>query len=945
MTLFALLMGAGPTWADELTVYDGSATNDKIPVNGYYADYYLKSEFVIPADDIEAMNGGTVTSMTFYLSNPASKAIDGTFVVFLKEIDATTISAYSGYEASNVVYEGTVDITGSTMTINFANSYQYNGENLLVGFYQTAKSSGYPSCSFYGTTVTGASLYGYNSSSLASANKNSGNFIPKTTFNYTPGAGVSVSKPKNATIGWDAVEGADSYELSYSTDGTEPDAEGSYTSVNTNSYNLTGLTSGTTYYVYVRTVKAGNKSKWSAVCSFTPGTLTINNVSSTTNNYVPIYGNYMDDHSRSQFIMPKASLTSLAGTQITKIIFYGTASNESKFNNKTFNVYLKEVDDATISSLSDWASLEQVYSGNLKISDGKMTITLDEGFDYSGDKNLLIGINQTDDDGDYTSTTWTGVSASGASMGGYGSSISQQNFLPQTTFYFAPQVATVKKPKNFDDTATTATTATFSWTAGSDETAWQISYMDDPDFDPDEEGTKVTVNANPFTLTGLDASTTYYAYIRAEKGGEYSAWSNMAEFTTLSAAPIMELSTTSISFGIVSNAAAQAQTFTVSNTGGVDLNAFSVKPAGDGFMVTDTEGNELPQTIAAGETLTVKVVMNALGEHTANLIVAGNDVPDQQVAVSGYMLDDTKIAETFASKPDRWTASSGWSYNATTGAYSTTYGGSTLTSPKIAVGEGETLTISAKSGYTGESYYVKIEGSADNGSTWTAYTKQLSTASDPALSTTDFTVVTLDDVPTTVNKLRITSYYGYINALNGFTYDEDPQLALYSNEECTTSQAATATKNWGFVAEAQQQKYYIKNTGNGQIDLTIEQADGFTAAVDDAALAEGEKATLTIDMAATEGLHEGTITVTAKNHKTNEVLGTFAVTLNAGVAGSKNDIDFVGGSLSALPAGWETTGWTVTNSSYVGVSSTAYDLTSQEYTVGDGENLLIEAKL
>ena len=513
------------------------------------------------------------------------------------------------------------------------------------------------------------------------------------------------------------------------------------------------------------------------------------------------------------------------------------------------------------------------------------------------------------------------------------------------TFYYAPQTASVKKPKSLAASEVATTTATLGWTNGSDETAWQISYLKgDPDFDPDTEGTKVTVSANPFTLTGLTASTTYYAYIRAEKGGEYSAWSNMAEFTTLSATPIMELSTTSISFGIVSDAAAQAQTFTVSNTGGVDLNAFSVKPAGDGFKVTDTEGNELPQTIAAGETLTVKVVMTALGEHTVDFIVAGNDLEDQRVTVSGYMLDDTKIAETFASKPDRWTASSGWSYNATTGAYSTTYGGSTLTSPKIVVGEGETLIISAKSGYAGESYYVKIEGSSDNGSTWTAYSKQLSTASDPALSTTDFTFVTLNDVPTTVNRLRITAYYGYINALNGFTYDEDPQLALYSDEACTTSQAATATKNWGFVADAQQQKYYIKNTGNGQIDLTIAQADGFTAAVDDAALTEGEKATLTIDMAAAEGLHEGTVTVTATNHKTNEVLGTFAVTLNAGVAGSKNDIDFVGGALSELPAGWETTGWTVSNSSYVGVSSTASDLTSQEFTVGDGETLLIEAK-
>ncbi len=169
-----------------LTVHDKTNTSSYVPVNGYYADYYLKSEFVMPASELSAMDGGTISAMTFYLSTSASAAWTGTFNVFIKEVDNTTLAAYSGTEGATSVYTGTLDATGSIMTINFGSTYKYNGGNLLVGIYQTGTGN-YKSATFYGETVSGASLYGYNSSSLSSVSTNQGNFIPKTTFIYTPG--------------------------------------------------------------------------------------------------------------------------------------------------------------------------------------------------------------------------------------------------------------------------------------------------------------------------------------------------------------------------------------------------------------------------------------------------------------------------------------------------------------------------------------------------------------------------------------------------------------------------------------------------------------------------------------------------------------------------------------------------------------------------------------
>lgn len=958
LSLLMAVGGSSPARADELTVNDGKGTSNYVPIYGYYVDTQnTTSEFIIPADRLEDLEGGTISQMTFYLSTPVSDSWENVvFEVYLKEVTATTYaSATANTEGTNtVVYTGSLDGSKSTMVVPFSSNYVYGGGNLLVGFKVTTKGS-YANTYFYGETFSYGTYPAFHSDG-ASHNERD-NFLPKVTFEYTAGVGV-MKKPKDvtasnilmnsATISWTAGGSETSWEVSYSTSADEPAADGSYTTVNTNSYELTGLTAGTTYYVYVRSVDGDNKSKWSRVCSFTPGVLTINNIGTTTNSYVPIYGNYMDSKSICQFVLPKESLTSLSGSQITKMDFYGTISTVSKLESHTFEIYMGEVADAAISSLADWTTLENVYTGSLTIADGKMTINFDGGFDYNGE-NLLIGFKQTDNGSDYSATTWTGVSATGASYGGYGSSASQRDFLPQISFYYAAQTTTVKKPKSLAASDVAATTAVLSWTDGEEGlTAWQIAYSDNADFDPDSEDTKVDADANPFTLTELTAATTYYAYVRAKKGEDYSAWSNKASFTTLAAAAIVELSATTVSMGMVSDADGQAQTFTISNTGGVALNNLSVSCDNANIILTDGEGKVLPTSLAANSSLTVKVKLNAVGQQSGTITISGDGIEAQTVTVSGYMLDNTKIAETFATAaPAHWTeyaykssySTYSWTYS-TDGAYNSNEN-STLSTPKLTIAEGEALTIYAKLKSSASYGYLTVEGSEDNGENWTAYSKKLDYEAFGS-TTNEFQVITLSDIPTTVNKLRFKCYYAYLNAVNGFTYAADPVLALYSDEECTTAQATPAAKNFGFITEAQTQTYYIKNTGTGQIDLEANEVSGFSVTITDAALIEGESTAVAISMAATEGLHDATLTVTAKNHDTGDVLGTFEVALNGAVAGSQNDVDFA--SLSELPAGWETTNWTVTANSYVGVGYTAGDLTTQTLTVGNGDVLLVEAK-
>ena len=107
-------------YGDALTVHDGTATSGLVPVQGFWADAYLKCEYVLPASELAAMNGQGIFDMTWYLSTLASGPWTGTFQVFLKEVADTTISAYAGTEGATIVYEGTLDGRAAALKVEFA---------------------------------------------------------------------------------------------------------------------------------------------------------------------------------------------------------------------------------------------------------------------------------------------------------------------------------------------------------------------------------------------------------------------------------------------------------------------------------------------------------------------------------------------------------------------------------------------------------------------------------------------------------------------------------------------------------------------------------------------------------------------------------------------------------------------------------------------------------
>lgn len=175
-----------PVEDKDLTICDGTDTDGgRTPYDANWGDQYQKHEFIIPADKLADMKDLDIKNMTFYAAaennNPGAEVM-----VFLKEVDQTTLTNFIGNEGATTVYTGEVSVADSKWNIPFSTNYTYNGGNLLVGVY-TTKVGAYTYCDYYGENqgdnVT--AIYGRNETDLNSVEvQYTIKFIPKTTFTY-----------------------------------------------------------------------------------------------------------------------------------------------------------------------------------------------------------------------------------------------------------------------------------------------------------------------------------------------------------------------------------------------------------------------------------------------------------------------------------------------------------------------------------------------------------------------------------------------------------------------------------------------------------------------------------------------------------------------------------------------------------------------------------------
>ena len=551
LTLLAILVGASPTWADELTVHEGTNTNSYIPFYSYYADKAgTKGEFIVPAAELADIIGKNITQLQFYTNSDQN--LTGTFKVFMREVENETLTEYIDLdENSTVVYSGSLSTTSQIMTIELEDVFSYNGGNLLIGFLvETAGNS--PSMSFYGTTTSSNTAWyyyvGYKTYSQAAT------FIPKTTFTYE--ASSSIKRPKSlnaskiksstATASWTAGGSETSWEINYGTDSTEPSEDGSYITVESPSYDLTGLTPSTTYYFFVRAIDGENHSKWSSVSFTTTEVATSADESytddfETANNWNLINGTLTNAWAWGEATNnggSKALYISNDGG--TTYAYTPGAGNTMVYASKLFSF-----EGGTYVFKYDWKANGESKYDYLRVALVPASVTLTAGTTVpSGFSDSALPTGWTAIDGGSKlnlQTSWQSVSQDIAvAEGSYYVVFAWRNdgsggTSPAAAIdNFSISVQNCPTPTELAVSDITAHEGTLTWATSSN--TWEV-YCSTSSETPaaDVEGA-TAVNTNSYTFTGLTGETKYYVWVRSVSGSDKSDWAG-TNFTTLVSCP------------------------------------------------------------------------------------------------------------------------------------------------------------------------------------------------------------------------------------------------------------------------------------------------------------------------------------------------------------------------------------------------------------------------
>ena len=560
MTLLALFSFIGARAQQTLTVYDGTDNNSHVPFYGVYADTQgAASECVIPSHLLGEMAGGTITAMTFYLQQPAAAAWTGTHQVYIGEVDATTLTGITGPDAFTVVKTASFDATGAELTVVFDEPYTYEGGNLLIGTYVSVAGN-YKSAYFYGVSQTeNTGWQRTNGTASGGAEK----FIPKTTFEYTPGGVQTCARPSTfevsditntgATLEWEDT-GAESYSFEYKkasdTEWTTVIIDGQGGAGNESFvYTLSGLDPDTDYYARVRAICGeGSESFYKSLSFTTPepcpdGKVCIG-TGTATNNYLPANNYY--EYSLTEQIYT-ADEIGQAGA-ILSLDFFKASDIEMV---KDLDIYIVSTDKTAFESTTDWITVtasDLVYSGTVTFADNDWTtIELDEPFVYDGNRNICIVVDNNT--GSYKSgTPFRVFDASGNQSISY--SFDNTNLDPTGAINAEGiryskknrirlgfgEPPTCPKPTGLAASNITAHTATLTWTAPATEkpvTGYVYQYKKASDT---EWSTGASVTTTSVALSGLNGQTTYDFQVQAVYADGASTFISTT-FTTLEACP------------------------------------------------------------------------------------------------------------------------------------------------------------------------------------------------------------------------------------------------------------------------------------------------------------------------------------------------------------------------------------------------------------------------
>lgn len=189
----------------ELTICDGTGTNEYLPIYGTWCDTQgTLGQMLYPAEMLEDLNGAKIIGIKFFNSKTATKSY-GTIELALKETEETAYEQETAIaKPTNLVTELTTVASAVTaigdneLAFELAEPFTYEGGNLAVQTLVTT-AGGWESTAFYGTAMTANT--GYTQWTKYSGDElHMSQFLPKMTIIYTKEAPVAETMTVAGTV-------------------------------------------------------------------------------------------------------------------------------------------------------------------------------------------------------------------------------------------------------------------------------------------------------------------------------------------------------------------------------------------------------------------------------------------------------------------------------------------------------------------------------------------------------------------------------------------------------------------------------------------------------------------------------------------------------------------------------------------------------------------------
>ncbi len=182
----------------------GTQNNSNAPINGNnIKNNLIRSQFIIPSSNIEAIKGRQITKITFLAKNYENWDLEGaTFEVYLKDVGTTAAfeSVIMDDWGVKVYNSATLSISDYNMEIVFDTPYNYNGGNLKIGIKQTTNATSAKYGSWYGISSTAQSLR----YSTDDQNAEYGSFAPQVTITSIATTPVQIGENGYSTFAFPA---------------------------------------------------------------------------------------------------------------------------------------------------------------------------------------------------------------------------------------------------------------------------------------------------------------------------------------------------------------------------------------------------------------------------------------------------------------------------------------------------------------------------------------------------------------------------------------------------------------------------------------------------------------------------------------------------------------------------------------------------------------------